>query len=97
MNNPYLRWKKAVQRLKHAGFNRNKIYCYVLIGDNIKENEDRCRAVYNAGAMPHAQLFRDYSEVKTSYSSKWRKFERMCKRPAATRAHMRYGTNYWDF
>lgn len=89
--------EKTVKRLHETGFNQNKIYCYTLIGDDMEENEERCRAIYDAGAMPHAQLFREFSEEKIKYSTDWNKFERMWKRPPATKSHMKKGTNYWDF
>jgi hypothetical protein len=84
----------AIRRLARAGFSRHKIYCYVLIGDDMDENEDRCRAIYTAGAMPRAQLYRDFSEQKTEYSKEWRNFERMWQRPPATVAHMERGTDF---
>ena len=87
----------AINKLSNAGFKRKKISCYVLIGDDMDENEDRCREIYNAGAMPRAQLYRDYSSVKTKYSADWRKFASMWQRPAATIAHMEQGTSYKDF
>jgi hypothetical protein len=87
----------AIQKLTAAGFNRNKIMCYVLIGDDMEENENRCREIYNAGAMPRAQLFRDFTETKTEYTADWRKFASMWQRPAATVAHMERGTDYRRF
>jgi hypothetical protein len=82
----------AIKRLSKAGFGRNKIYCYVLIGGGgggMDENENRCREIFKAGAMPRAQLYRDFGFRKTEYSKEWRDFERMWQRPAATVAHMR--------
>jgi hypothetical protein len=61
------------------------------------ENEDRCREVYKAGAMPRAQLYRDFSDKKTGYSFAWRRFESMWQRPAATVAHMERGTDWRDY
>ena len=87
----------AVKKLAKAGFNRNKIYCYVLIGDDMEENEYRCSEIYKAGAMPRAQLYRDHSETKTKYTKEWRKFESMWQRPAATVAHMERGTRFEDY
>lgn len=91
--------QQACDKLHRAGFNRNKIYCYVLIGRglNMDKDEARCRAVFEAGAMPRAQLYRDFSEIKTVYPQKWEAFQRMWQRPAATAAHMKKGTEFWDF
>ena len=91
------RFKKAMEKLTKAGFNRNKIYCYCLIGDDMAKNENRLRQVYETGAMPFAQLYRDFTETKTEYSVDWNKFARMWSRPAATSAHMEKGTDYKNF
>jgi hypothetical protein len=85
-------FKRAADRLTKAGFNRNKIYCYALIGDDMEKNEARLREIYHAGAMPFAQLYRDFSNKKTEYSRNWEQFARMWSRPAATKAHMKQGT-----
>ncbi len=91
------RFKKAMEKLTKAGFNRNKINCYCLIGDDMDKNENRLRQIYEAGAMPFAQLYRDFSDTKTEYSTDWNKFARMWQRPAATRAHMEQGTDFRNF
>jgi hypothetical protein len=74
--------RKAVNILKSAGFTQNHIYCYVLIGDDRSENENRLREVFNMGALPFAQLFKD-REGKTEYSREWKQFARTWSRPAA--------------
>ena len=89
--------KNACSKLTKAGFNRQKIRCYVLIGDDMEKNEARLQEVYHAGAMPFAQLYRNFSETKTTYSKEWSAFARMWQRPAATRAHMEKGTHYDRF
>lgn len=89
--------KTAVEKLKKAGFSREKIRCYALIGDNMDKNEARLRKIYNAGAMPFAQLYRNFADTKTEYSVDWNKFMRMWQRPAATKAHMKKGTDFRDF
>ena len=91
------KFKKAVEKLKKVGFNRNKINAYALIGDDMDKNEARLQEIYNAGAMPRAQLYRDFSDTKTEYSKEWKSFERMWQRPAATKAHMERGTDFRDF
>jgi hypothetical protein len=90
-------FKKACEKLIKAGFNREKIKCYALIGDNMNKNEARLREIYTAGAMPFAQLYRDFSETKTAYSGEWNAFARMWQRPAATIAHMEKGTDFRNF
>ena len=84
--------KKAVTKLAKAGFTKEKIRCYALIGDNIEKNEARLREIYQAGAMPFAQLYRDYTDNKTIYSPSWNAFARTWQRPALTKAHMERGT-----
>lgn len=39
--------EKAVELLSKAGFTRNHLYCYVLIGDNARENIHRLKYVKN--------------------------------------------------
>lgn len=91
-------FKKACEKLAKAGFNRNKINCYVLsYGKDRDKDEARARAVYEAGAMPFVQLYRDFSDTKTEYDADWNAWARMWQRPAATRAHMENGTDYKDF
>lgn len=90
-------FKRAVEKLIKAGFNREKIKCYALIGDDMDKNEARLRVIYEAGAMPFAQLYRNFSDTKAEYSVEWNKFARMWQRPAATRAHMERGTRFEDY
>ena len=91
-------FKKAAKKLIKAGFTRNHIRCYVLIGHDMESEEKRLQAVYNAGAMPFAQLYQPSSCIsKIEYSREWKKFARQWQRPAATVAHMERDTNYKDF
>ncbi len=91
-------FKRACEKLTKAGFNREKIKCYVLsYGKDRDKDEARAQAVYEAGAMPFVQLYRDFSDKKTEYSADWNAWARMWQRPAATRAHMEKGTSYKDF
>jgi hypothetical protein len=90
---PYL--QKACAKLAKAGFNREKIKCYVLsYGKDRDADEARARAVYEAGAMPFVQLYRDFSNTKTTYNADWNAWARMWQRPAAIKAHMEKGTDY---
>ena len=83
------RFRKACKKLTDAGFNRNQIKCYSLIGHDMEAEEQRNREIYRCGAMPFSQLERDFSRKKTQYSREWNAFERTWQRPAATVAHMR--------
>jgi len=91
------RFKVAAEKLARAGFNREKIKCYALIGDDMDKNEARLREIYHAGTMPFAQLYRDFGDVKTEYSKEWNGFARSWQRPAAIRAHMEKGTDFREF
>lgn len=91
------RFKTACEKLVKAGFNREKIKCYALIGDDMDKNEARLREIYHAGAMPFAQLYRDFSDSKTEYGEVWNKFARSWQRPAAIVPHMEKGTDFRDF
>lgn len=90
-------FRRAAEKLVKAGFSRHKIKCYVLIGGDMDTDEARLRAVYEAGAMPFAQLYRELDGDKTEYNEDWNRFARMWQRPAATTAHMEKGTDYRDF
>ena len=83
------RFKTACKKLTDAGFDRNHIKCYSLIGHDMEKEEIRNREIFNAGAMPFSQLERDFTRTKTEYSKEWKAFERQWQRPAATVAHMR--------
>ena len=90
-------FRKAADKFVRAGFSRHKFKCYVLIGDNMDKNEARLQEVYNAGAMPFAMLYRDFTNEKTKYSKDWEQFARQWQRPPAIEAHMKHGTHYKDF
>lgn len=73
--------KNAVDVLTQAGFKRHKIYCYTVVGKNMQEDEIKCRRIYEAGATPFAQLYRD-PEGKIRYSSAYKLFACAWSRPA---------------
>lgn len=65
----------------------NKRRCYVLMGfrgETIQDAERRVEAVYRAGFLPFAQLYRDV--VPTAWSIEWRALARKWSRPAAYRS-----------
>lgn len=83
----------ACAKLTKAGFTRDKIYCYVLsYGKDMDADNERAKRVFEAGAMPFMQLYRDFSEVKTTYSAEWERFARSWQRPAIIKAKMRGDT-----
>ena len=87
----------ATEKLLKAGYTREHIRCYVLIGDDMQRNEERLQEVYKAGAMPFAQLFQPNESKRIEYSSEWKKFHRQWSRPAAIRAHCENGTRFEDY
>jgi hypothetical protein len=90
--------ERAAESLTKAGFTREHIRCYVLIGDDMEANERRLQAVYAAGAMPFAQLYQPVdTEEKKQYDLAWRKFHRMWSRPEAIVSHVERGTSMWDY
>lgn len=90
------RLRMAVEKLQAVGFNRNKIYCYALIGDDMGRNEDRLQEIFRIGAMPRAQLYQDFEDTKKVYSKDWQRFARQWQRPACIKAHCIKGTQYTD-
>lgn len=74
------RIKKVAVRLLKAGFKRDNLHCYVLIGDDMQKNEQRLISVCEAGMMPFAQLYQP--EVPKVYSREWKQFARQWSRPA---------------
>ena len=89
--------RKAVEKLQEAGYNRNKIYCYALIGDDMAKNEARLMEIFNIGAMPFAQLKQEFEDEKTKYSKEWNAFSRQWQRPAAITSHCLKGTDFHNF
>ena len=86
--------KKAVEILKKVGFTRNHLYCYVLIGKDINEEEQRLRQIWNIGCMPFAQLFRNKNDdIKYSYD--FRRFARAWSKPAIIRSRSKNNWCQW--
>lgn len=78
---------KACDKLVRAGFRRDQIRCYALCGNDMQENEERLRVIFNAGALPFAQLYQP--RAWKEYSKEWKSFQRQWSRPAGTVSHMR--------
>lgn len=70
-----------------AGLPPKKRRCYALIGygsEEVGEAEARLRAIYEAGFLPFAQLYRN-GQPK-AWSAEWRALARKWSRPAAYRS-----------
>lgn len=81
--------RKAIARLR--GLSRDKLRCYVLLafsGETISDATERLEMVWEAGAMPFAQLYQPPTEKRIEYSKEWRDLARIFSRPAATKAYM---------
>jgi len=79
---------KAIEILQSVGFRQNQIYCYVLCGFNMLEEEKRMREIFSIGAIPFCQLYRDKNN-SIEYSKDWKHFQRTWSRPAAIKATMK--------
>lgn len=80
--------EKAISILKRAGFTRNHLFCYVLCGGDLIEEENRLRSVYEIGCLPFAQLYRN-KEDNIKYSKECKRFQRTWSRPAAFKTLMK--------
>ncbi|MDT8902208.1 hypothetical protein [Anaeroselena agilis] len=70
----------AIKKLLAAGFPRWKIRVYVLIGNDMEENLDRLRTVFDFGALPFAQLYQ--GRAWKDYSDEWKMVHQIWSRPA---------------
>lgn len=83
---------KAIKNIERISlmlkdFYRNQKHCYVLIGDDYVENENRLMMVYRLGFLPFAQLYRnDKNDIV--YDKKWRDLARTWSRPAIMKTKM---------
>ncbi len=87
--------KKALSKLEWLGRDKynllKTVRSYVLLafdGESIEQGENRLRAVYEAGALPFAQLYQPPDKF-IKYSKEWRDLARIWSRPAATKAVMK--------
>lgn len=78
--------RKAIQTL---ALPRDKVRCYVLLkfnpSETISEATGRLLGVWDAGAIPFAQLFQP-KDKWIDYAKGWTRFARLWQRPAATKA-----------
>lgn len=80
--------RAATERLTFLG--RRKLRCYVLIGferENVWQARERLEAVWSAGALPFAQLYRDPKDSLFCWPDVWRDLQREWSRPAAMYAN----------
>jgi hypothetical protein len=79
--------ENAIKRLVSAGFSRNQIRCFVMIGydEDMSHAEERLRRVYHAGALPFAQVFDQI------HDKEWSRFARKWQRAAITKRIMANG------
>lgn len=71
----------AAEMLRQAGFNRQQMRCYCLIGypkDTFDQAEERLRKCLALDFFPMAMLWRD---KKGETTPEWRKFQRLWARP----------------
>lgn len=78
---------RCAMKLLSPYFSRNVVRCYVLIGRNesIGTATERLEEVWEAGAMPFAQLYQSPDAYKL-YSTEWRNLARTWSRPAIMKA-----------
>ena len=79
----------AARKMVEAGFNRNTLRSYVLVGypkDTMEDAENRLRAVVDLGMFPMAMLWKDNAG---RVDKDWAKFQRAWARPASIYAMTR--------
>jgi hypothetical protein len=77
---------EAGKKLYYANINRNKLYCYVLIGypkDTLAKAEKRLFETWESGFTPFAMLYKD---KEGNEDGQWRNFQRKWVLPAITKA-----------
>ena len=77
--------KRAFRMMREAGFSRNKVCCYVLVGykdDTQDKARKRLEWVCSQGATPFAMYYRT-ADVKSTIPGTWKQFVRVWSRPAA--------------
>lgn len=76
----------ASEKMREAGFTRQQMRCYVLIGspkDTMEGAEERLQRTMSLGFFPFAMLWRNEKGVT---DSEWRTFQRKWARPASIAA-----------
>ena len=83
--------RNASKMLRCAGFTRNQMRCYVLIGyprDTFDQAESRLRLCVELGFYPLAMLWRN---TEGTVAREWRAFQRLWARPAIIAARLKSG------
>jgi hypothetical protein len=83
--------RTASKMLLEAGFKRNQMRCYCLIGwprDTFEAAENRLRLCWSLGFIPMAMLWRDEEGKK---ELKWARFQKPWARPAAIKMRCQCG------
>lgn len=88
--------KEAIVSLRKAvdliGLKRDKVYCYALLkfkpSETISEATERMIEIWEAGAMPFAQLYQP-PDKWIEYPLEWKRFQRTWSRPPAMKAFMK--------
>ena len=85
--------KPLRKALKLLQLPRDRVRCYVLLKFDLKETisdaRERMELVWEAGAMPFAQLYQP-ADRYIAYPEEWRDFARTWSRPAAMKAEMKH-------
>lgn len=87
--------RKAVKILQKAGFTRSHLYCYCLIGKDMREEEHRLIKIWEIGCMPFAQLYRN-REDDIRYQWQWGRFARAWSLPAIIRSRAKHKWIKWQ-
>lgn len=77
---------KASKMLRKAGFNRNSMRCYLLIGyknDSLQKAEERAKRILRLGMYPMAMLYKNEDGSLANPDPRWKSFQRTWARPAA--------------
>ena len=85
----YKTTSKAIELLKSEGFSQNKIRCYVIIGKDKDEENNRLKKLLLDGCLPFAQLYQPPTNSKKEYSKEWKKFQRFWTRPAIYKSKLK--------
>ena len=79
--------EKAINILRDADFKQDQIFCYALCGFDMADEEKRMRKIFQMGALPFAQLYRN-TQDDIRYSKEWRRFQRRWCRPAIIKSYV---------
>lgn len=78
----------AISRLMKAGYKRDHLHVYTMIGKDMQEELARMQAIFKAGALTFAQLYQPPADKKKVYSRDWTRMQNIWQRPAKQKAVM---------